>query len=99
MGKKRSLTLAELNLAGFFADFKVRFDERLGERSNDCIAVTPQSSHTGGSPMSQRECAGFNWPPLPVSTRNPFGISPEASHACLPSSAFTGAVPSLAPSL
>ena len=36
--------------------------ERLRGLRNDSIAVTPQSSHALGSPMSQRECAAFNWP-------------------------------------
>jgi hypothetical protein len=33
--------------------------------------------------MSQRECAGFNWPPLSVSAGDPDGVSPEAANwAC-----------------
>ncbi len=28
--------------------------------------------------MSQRECAGFNWPPLPISALEPVSSSPEA---------------------
>jgi hypothetical protein len=28
--------------------------------------------------MSQRECAGFNWPPLSISAVEPVSISPEA---------------------
>jgi hypothetical protein len=28
--------------------------------------------------MSQRECAGFNWPRFPVSTGDPLSIGPEA---------------------
>ncbi len=28
--------------------------------------------------MSQRECAGFNWPPLIVAAVEPVSISPEA---------------------
>lgn len=31
--------------------------------------------------MSQRECAGFNWPPLAVATWEPVGRGPEASAA------------------
>jgi hypothetical protein len=46
----------------------------------DCIAVTPQSSHSRGSPMSQRECAGFNCPVLPVAAGNPVGICPESTN-------------------
>jgi hypothetical protein len=28
--------------------------------------------------MSQRECAGFNWPPLSICASEPISISPEA---------------------
>ena len=28
--------------------------------------------------MSQRECAGFNWPPLSIPAQEPISISPEA---------------------
>lgn len=28
--------------------------------------------------MSQRECAGFNWPPLSIPAKEPVSISPEA---------------------
>ncbi|WP_244787755.1 hypothetical protein [Cupriavidus pauculus] len=28
--------------------------------------------------MSQRECAGFNWPPLSIPAQEPVSISPEA---------------------
>lgn len=35
--------------------------------------------------MSQRACAGFNWPGFPVSTPEPVGVGPEAtSVACKP---------------
>ena len=27
--------------------------------------------------MSQRECAGFNWPPLSIPAKEPISISPE----------------------
>ena len=60
------------------AAFEVRFDEDRGCFGIDCIAVTAQSSHAGGSPISQRECAGFNWPPLSVPAVEPINISPEA---------------------
>ena len=39
--------------------------ERFRDRRNDCIAVTAQSSHSGGRPMSQRLSAGLSWP-VPV---------------------------------
>ncbi|MNJ48227.1 hypothetical protein D3C77_434160 [compost metagenome] len=28
--------------------------------------------------MSQRECAGFNWPPLSIPAEEPVSVSPEA---------------------
>jgi hypothetical protein len=57
------------------------------------IAVSAQTSHSGGSPCNQRLCAGFNWPILPVrpavsliSTQDKVGVSPEtADNACLES--------------
>jgi hypothetical protein len=34
-------------------------------------------------PMSQRECAGFNWPGFTVSAEEPVSVGPEAaSIAC-----------------
>ena len=48
------------------------------DRGNDCIAVTAESSHAGGSPINQRECAGFNWPELSIPAEEPVSISPEA---------------------
>jgi hypothetical protein len=47
-------------------------------RGNDCVAITAQSSHSGGSPINQRECAGFNWPVLVVSAEDPVCASPES---------------------
>jgi hypothetical protein len=58
-------------------DIHCFFDEDLRDWGNDCIAVTAQSSHAGGSPMSQRGCAGFNWPPLSIAAKEPVSISPE----------------------
>ena len=29
--------------------------------------------------MSQRECAGFNWPPLAVATGDPVSAGPESA--------------------
>ena len=55
-----------------------RLDEGLRLRGNDCIAVTAQSHHSGGSPISQRECAGFNWPPLTIPAEEPVNICPVA---------------------
>lgn len=33
--------------------------------------------------MSQRECAGFNWPPLAVAAGEPVGVRPMTRFACL----------------
>jgi hypothetical protein len=54
------------------------FDPDLGRFRVDGIAVTAQSSHSGGSPINQRLCAGFNWPPLSIPAEEPISISPEA---------------------
>ena len=62
-----------------------RFDERRGRFGIDCIAVTAQSSHSGGSAINQRECAGFNWPPLFVPAEQPVSISPKAVSRAGPS--------------
>src|SRR5574340_630881 len=53
-----------------------RTEELFRRLGNDRIAVTAQSSHSGGSPMSQRECAGFNCPPLVIPASEPINISP-----------------------
>src|SRR5690606_18412255 len=75
-----------------------RFDECLRRFSADSVSVGAQSSHSRGSPMSQRECAGFNWPPLSIPAEEPISISPEAvnragwfrstQNAAVPSSLF-----------
>lgn len=44
----------------------------------DRIAIGAQASHSGGSAISQRECAGFNWPPLSIPAQEPISISPDA---------------------
>jgi hypothetical protein len=51
--------------------------EAFGGRRDDGIAVTAQSSHAGGSPMSQRECAGFNWPPPSIPAVEPISRCPR----------------------
>jgi hypothetical protein len=56
---------------------QIRPHERLRERRNDCVAVTAQSHHSGGSPINQRERAGFNRPRLAVPAVDPVGVSPE----------------------
>ena len=40
--------------------------------------MIPHSSHSTGSPINQRLCAGFNWPPAVVPAAEPVSISPEA---------------------
>jgi hypothetical protein len=77
-----------------------RLDELRRNLRDDCIAVTAQSSHAGGYPISHRESAGFNRPPLSIPAEEPVSITPEAvsragegfcdSHATRPSSAFNG---------
>lgn len=58
---------------------------RRGFRDNR-IAVAAQASHSGGYPMSQRECAGFNRPGFSVGAEDPFGPGPEsADRACFDS--------------
>ena len=60
------------------------FNEGYGRFRVDRVAVGAQASHTAGNPMSQRECAGFNWPGFSVSAGDPFGVGPEAcERACL----------------
>src|SRR5690606_13441706 len=63
---------------GIGAGAEIGFDEGLGGLRDDRVAVGAQASHSGGSPMSQRECAGFNWPPLSIPAIEPVRISPEA---------------------
>ena len=43
---------------------------------DDGVAGGAQLSHSGGYPMSQREKAGFSWPPLSVPAGEPEGIGP-----------------------
>ena len=73
-----------------------RFDERRERFGIDCIAVTAQSSHTGGSLMSQRECAGFNRPPLSISAEEPVSRVPSEHRRIgspvVPQSAMSAAV-------
>ena len=54
------------------------FDKDLRLRSADGVSVGAQASHSGGSPINQRECAGFNWPELSIPAQEPVSISPEA---------------------
>ena len=46
---------------------------------DDGIAVTAQSSHSGGYPMSQRLKAGLSWPGFPVSAGEPGEVVPRAN--------------------
>lgn len=52
------------------------FDKDFFRLGIDSIAVTAQASHSGGSPIIQRECAGFNWQPLSIPASEPVSISP-----------------------
>ena len=52
--------------AGQASDVEVGTDELRRDLGNDGIAVTAQSHHAGGNPMSQRGKAGFNPPRFPV---------------------------------
>ena len=64
-------------------NFYVRPDERRCGFRVDRITIAAQSSHAVGSPMSQRECAGFNCPILVVSAVDPLCPPPEsASETC-----------------
>jgi hypothetical protein len=56
------------------------FDEDRGLRDVDCVTRSAQFSHAvaKGPSISQRECAGLNWPPLPISASEPVNIAPEA---------------------
>ncbi len=53
-------------------------DEGCGRLRDDRVAIGAQSSHAGGSAMSQRECAGFNWPEAAVAASDPVSSAPEA---------------------
>ena len=55
-------------------DITYGFDEDFRLFCNDSIAVTAQTSHSGGRAISQRECAGFNGPPSLVSAEEPVSI-------------------------
>jgi hypothetical protein len=39
----------------------IRFYKRFGRFRVDSVTIAAQSSHSVGSPMSQRQNAGFNW--------------------------------------
>lgn len=53
------------------------FDEGLRGLRVNGVAITPQASHSGGSPMSQRERLGFNWPPFGIAAEEPVSSAPE----------------------
>lgn len=61
------------------------FDEDFRGFRVDRVAIGAQSSHSRGSPMSQRECAGFNWPPPSIPASQPVSITPEAVSRAGPS--------------
>jgi hypothetical protein len=74
--------MTPLSHNGSLFDAHVRADDGRGDFWNDRIAVPAQTSHTRGYPMSQRECAGFNWPCFAVDTREPLRVRPEMSARC-----------------
>ena len=47
---------------------------------DDRVSVGAQASHSGGNPISQRECAGFNWPPPSIPEQEPVSSLPVAVH-------------------
>lgn len=51
--------------------------ERFRLRGADSVTIAAQASHSGGNPMSQRECAGFNRPPLSIPAEQPVSSAPE----------------------
>lgn len=63
-------------LFSFFKFQKAPY-ERLGLRRDNGIAITAQSSHSGGSPINQRDSAGFNWPQLVILASKPINNLPE----------------------
>ena len=71
---------------------QVRTYERRGDLRDDRVAVGAQSSHSLGYPMSQRECAGFNWPGFPVSAGEPLDTTPRATVVGVGQLASGGAV-------
>ena len=52
--------------------FQERRHELGRDLRDDGVTVAAQSSHSGGNPMSQRECAGFNAPRFSVEAGEPF---------------------------
>jgi hypothetical protein len=80
LGRRRAATLPAPFSAGSGAGpcAHDRPDEGFRRFRIECIAITAQASHSGGSPMSQRECCGFNWPPLSIAAVEPISIPPEA---------------------
>ena len=68
---------------------EVRFDEDLRGLRVDGVAVGAQASHSAGIPMIQRECAGFNWPPLSIPAVEPVSSSPVAVSRAGPAASVT----------
>ena len=66
--------------------FQIGSYERFCDLRHDGISVSAQSSHAGGNPMSQRECAGFNWPGFSVAAGEPVGVGPESVSCACPHS-------------
>src|SRR5262249_13069917 len=57
--------------------FKECFDPFVRDLGDDRVSVGAQSSHAAGSPISQRECAGFNWPPFSILAGDPIRARPR----------------------
>ena len=68
-------------LVAWSGRFYVRTDEGRGDLRDDGIAVTAQSSHSGGYPISQREKAGLSRPEFGVSAGEPLKGMPEVNTA------------------
>jgi hypothetical protein len=50
---------------------EIGFDELRRDLRDDGVTIAAQSSHSVGNPINQRECAGFNWPPLSIPASEP----------------------------
>jgi hypothetical protein len=53
-------------------------DELRRDLRDNRISIGAQASHSGGNPMSQRECAGFNGPLPAVPAQAPIDPGPKS---------------------
>jgi integrase len=65
---QRGVPLPDIMALGGWRDIK-SVQRYMGLLRDDGVAVGAQESHAAGNPMSQRECAGFNWPVFSVFAR------------------------------